>query len=93
MKTVAAKLSTLALVTVTWLCVSAVSALACGVGGYSYAGLGATTPAFGIGATVTPLGGLHRPRPRGQLGRRRRPAPGRTEAMSGSRWASSVSRN
>jgi len=30
-------------------------ALACGTGGYSYAGLAATSPAFGIGATVTPL--------------------------------------
>jgi hypothetical protein len=30
-------------------------ALACGTGGYSYAGLAASSPAFGIGATVTPL--------------------------------------
>ena len=58
MKTFAAKLSTLALVAVTCLCFGAVSALACGVGGYSYAGLGATAPAFGIGATVTPLSGF-----------------------------------
>jgi hypothetical protein len=31
------------------------SALACGVGGYSYAGVGATAHAFGIGAVVTPV--------------------------------------
>jgi len=35
--------------------VGAPLALACGTGGYSYAGLAATSPAFGIGATVTPL--------------------------------------
>jgi hypothetical protein len=58
MKTLAAKLSILALVAVGALSVGALSALACGAGGYSYAGLGATTPAFGIGATVTPLGGF-----------------------------------
>jgi hypothetical protein len=58
MKTLAAKLSTFALIAVACLSIGAVSALACGAGGYSYAGLGATSPAFGIGATVTPLGGF-----------------------------------
>jgi hypothetical protein len=32
------------------------AALACGAGGYSYAGLSAQSHAFGIGATVTPVG-------------------------------------
>jgi hypothetical protein len=31
-------------------------ALACGTGGYSYAGVASSSSAFGIGATVTPLG-------------------------------------
>jgi hypothetical protein len=35
------------------------SAFACGVGGYSYAGIGATTRAFGIGAVVTPVTGFN----------------------------------
>lgn len=34
---------------------TASGALACGAGGYSYAGLGAASRAYGIGATVTPL--------------------------------------
>lgn len=35
---------------------SAADARACGAGGYSYAGVAASAHAFGIGATVTPLG-------------------------------------
>jgi hypothetical protein len=38
---------------------AAPSALACGVGGYSYAGVGATSRAFGIGAVVTPVTGFN----------------------------------
>jgi hypothetical protein len=34
-------------------------ALACGAGGYSYAGMSASSHAFGIGATVTPLAGFN----------------------------------
>jgi hypothetical protein len=34
------------------------SALGCGTGGYSYAGMSAQAPAFGIGAVVTPLDGF-----------------------------------
>jgi hypothetical protein len=56
MKTLTAKLSVLALFAAGCLSVGAPSALACGAGGYSYAGVGVTAPAFGIGATVTPLG-------------------------------------
>ena len=33
-------------------------ALACGTGGYSYAGVASSSNAFGIGATVTPLAGF-----------------------------------
>ena len=33
-------------------------ALACGTGGYSYAGIASSSHAFGIGATVTPLAGF-----------------------------------
>ena len=33
----------------------AASALACGKGGYSYAGLGAPNRAYGVSAVVTPL--------------------------------------
>jgi hypothetical protein len=35
---------------------SAPGAIACGAGGYTYAGLAASSHAYGIGATVTPLG-------------------------------------
>ena len=35
------------------------SALACGVDGYSYAGVGATSHAYGIGASVTPVTGFN----------------------------------
>ena len=60
MKILAVKLSTLALVAVTCLCLGTVSAFACGVGGYSYAGPRTRPlPPFGIGATVTPLGGFN----------------------------------
>jgi hypothetical protein len=38
---------------------AAPSALACGVGGYSYAGIGATSHAYGIGASVTPVTGFN----------------------------------
>ena len=34
-------------------------ALACGTGGYSYAGVASSSHAFGIGATVTPLAGFN----------------------------------
>ena len=34
------------------------AALACGTGGYSYAGMASPGRAFGIGATVTPMGGF-----------------------------------
>jgi hypothetical protein len=34
-------------------------ALACGTGGYSYAGVASSAHAFGIGATVTPLAGFN----------------------------------
>src|SRR5438309_7847700 len=34
-------------------------ALACGQGGYSYAGVASPSHAFGIGATVTPLAGFN----------------------------------
>jgi len=36
----------------------AAPAEACGSGGYTYAGLAAPSPAFGVSATVTPLGGF-----------------------------------
>lgn len=59
MKTCTAKLLTVASVALAGLPLSAASAFACGSGGYSYAGLSATSPAFGIAATVTPLGGFN----------------------------------
>jgi hypothetical protein len=34
-------------------------ALACGTGGYSYAGVASSTHAYGIGATITPLSGFN----------------------------------
>ena len=34
-------------------------ALACGTGGYSYAGVASSSHAYGIGATVTPLAGFN----------------------------------
>src|SRR5256885_4168826 len=34
-------------------------ALACGAGGYSYAGIASSSHAYGIGATVTPLAGFN----------------------------------
>jgi hypothetical protein len=39
--------------------VGASGALACGKGGYSYAGVASSSHAFGIGATVTPLAGFN----------------------------------
>src|SRR2546426_216397 len=39
--------------------VGASVALACGTGGYSYAGIASSSHAFGIGATVTPLAGFN----------------------------------
>src|SRR2546422_7249363 len=39
--------------------VGASGALACGTGGYSYAGIASSSNAFGIGATVTPLAGFN----------------------------------
>ena len=50
MKTCTAKLLTVASVALAGLPFSAASAFACGTGGYSYAGLSATSPAFGIAA-------------------------------------------
>ncbi len=58
MKICTAKLVTAASVAGAGLLLSAASALACGSGGYSYAGLSAPSPAYGIAATVTPLGGF-----------------------------------
>ena len=46
---------TLAALSVVGLLIGAPAALACGTGGYSYAGLSAPSSAFGIRATVTPL--------------------------------------
>src|ERR1700693_6340971 len=34
-------------------------ALACGTGGYSYAGVASSSHAYGIGATVTPVAGFN----------------------------------
>ena len=39
--------------------VGASGALACGTGGYSYAGIASSSHAYGIGATVTPLAGFN----------------------------------
>ena len=50
----------LALATVALLAlVGASGVLACGIGGYSYAGIASSSHAFGIGATVTPLAGFN----------------------------------
>ncbi len=46
------------LVAVAALLLAAPAALACGSGGYSYAGLSASSHAFGIEAVVTPVGGF-----------------------------------
>jgi len=39
--------------------VGASGALACGAGGYSYAGVASSSHAYGIGATITPLAGFN----------------------------------
>ena len=94
MKTFTAKLLTVASVAARRPPLQRGLSVRCGTGGYSYAGVSASSPAFGIGATVTPLAGFNvlNGHVAGWVGVGG-PARARTAPTSGSRLASAASRS